>query len=542
MTFIIKGKKKHHSVKFNRRAMEERVVNKNSSSSLSHSSKVDQLLHGGDSLENQSQKPGFIVQESSSLKADVEAEVDEDIVYGSSRPITEEPFTQTSHLQDQTIEECLPFLSGTEAGLTYNPYGVPHLNRKKHIQFLHKQLQKLPSAYVAADASRPWMFYWALAGLSTLGQDISPYREKIIATCRPIQNVTGGFGGGNGQMSHLATTYANVLSIAMVGGQEALDIIDRKAMWKWLGSLKMSSGGFRMAVGGEEDIRGAYCALILITLLSLPIDLPRDASARSSNYTTFIDGLPEWISRCQTFEGGIGARPNIEAHGAYAFLALGCLCILGAPHITIPQYLDVPGFISWLSARQYAPEGGFSGRTNKLVDGCYSHWVGGCWPLLEACVEGPTLQTENGSFSFPTPVNLYSREGLIRYILCCCQDTGSRGGLRDKPSHRSDSYHTCYVLAGLSSAQHKWHFNTSAQKTESSGMLVSPYNGRPNDLLRQKRSAKVDASHCWGKIDFLWFANSSEEKSKISGKLMSKVNQLPHTEDWLVLLGSITVP
>ncbi|KAG4034023.1 hypothetical protein MFRU_003g00020 [Monilinia fructicola] len=507
MTFIIKGRKKHHSVKFNRRAMEEKVVNKNSSSSSSHSSKVDQLLHGGDSLKNQSQKPGLIsVQESSSSKADIEAEFDEDIVYGSSQPITEEPFvsmipdtfkeypplreplqTQTSRLQDKTIEECLPFLSGTEAGLTYNPYGVPHLNRKKHVQFLHKQLQKLPSAFVAADASRPWMFYWALAGLSTLGQDISSYREKIIATCRPIQNVTGGFGGGNGQMSHLATTYATVLSIAMVGGQEALDIIDRKAMWKWLGSLKMASGGFLMVVGGEEDIRGAYCALILITLLSLPIDLPQDASARSSNYTTFIDGLPEWISRCQTFEGGIGARPNIEAHGAYAFLALGCLCILGEPHITIPQYLDVPGFISWLSARQYAPEGGFSGRTNKLVDGCYSHWVGGCWPLLEACLEGPTLPTENGSSSFPTPVDLYSREGLIRYILCCCQDTGNRGGLRDKPSRPSDSYHTCYVLAGLSSAQHKWHFNTSAQKTESSGMLISPYQWTAKRRIETKQ-------------------------------------------------------
>lgn len=43
---------------------------------------------------------------------------------------------------------------------------------------------------------------------------------------------------------------------------------------------------------------GAYCALILITLLSLPLDLPQDAPARSSNYNTFIDGLPEWISRC----------------------------------------------------------------------------------------------------------------------------------------------------------------------------------------------------------------------------------------------------
>lgn len=28
--------------------------------------------------------------------------------------------------------------------------------------------------------------------------------------------------------------------------------------------------------------------------------------------------------------------------------------------------------------------GGFKGRTNKLVDGCYSWWVGGCFPLVDA--------------------------------------------------------------------------------------------------------------------------------------------------------------
>lgn len=93
------------------------------------------------------------------------------------------------------------------------------------------------------------------------------------------------------------------------------------------------------------------------------------------------------------------------------------------------RYLDVPLLISWLSSRQYAPEGGFAGRTNKLVDGCYSHWVGGCWPLLEAALNGPQ-EAEN-----PKRVvtgSLYNRQGLIRYILSCCQ--GKRGGLRDKPS------------------------------------------------------------------------------------------------------------
>ena len=82
--------------------------------------------------------------------------------------------------------------------------------------------------------------------------------------------------------------------------------------------------------------------------------------------------------------------------------------------------------ISWISARQHAPEGGFAGRTNKLIDGCYSHWVGGCWPLIEAALNVPEHAGESNSGS------LFSREGLIRYILSCCQQ--DTGGLRDKPS------------------------------------------------------------------------------------------------------------
>lgn len=100
------------------------------------------------------------------------------------------------------------------------------------------------------------------------------------------------------------------------------------------------------------------------------------------------------------------------------------------------RYLDVPRLVSWLSARQYAPEGGFSGRTNKLVDGCYSHWVGGCWPLIEASLgrpEGPAAETAD-HLSMQADESLFSRNGLIRYILCCGQDMSKRGGMRDKPS------------------------------------------------------------------------------------------------------------
>ncbi|KAI0421615.1 hypothetical protein EKO27_g814 [Xylaria grammica] len=359
-------------------------------------------------------------------------------LFTASPPVKDSLVTDTSISQDAVASSCRAFLAGAQEGIRVNRYGVPSLGRERHIRFLEKNLETLPAAFKAADASRPWIFYWCLNGLVLLGVDVSKYRDRLVATARSIQNESGGFGGGFGQQSHLATTYAMVLSLAIVGGEAAYRVVDRRAMWKWLCTLKEPDGGFRLTLGGEID---------------LPLDLPRDSPSHTPEQLDLFTGLADYVRRCQTFEGGISARPGAEAHGAYAFCALGCLAILDAPHRIFPRYLDMARLISWLSSRQYAPEGGLSGRTNKLVDGCYSHWVGGCWPLIEAAIHGPTIATsiENPSSGVD---DLYSREGLIRYILCCGQDQTKRGGMRDKPYQPSDAYHTCYVLNGLSSAQH----------------------------------------------------------------------------------------
>ncbi|KAF7558949.1 hypothetical protein G7046_g5219 [Stylonectria norvegica] len=381
-------------------------------------------------------------------------------IFTSAPPLRDAWETETSRLQDATLDECLPFLKGEHDAC--NAHGIPHLDRQRHANFLHKQLGKLPAAFMSADPSRPWFFYWCLAGLALLGEDVSVYRERLIETARPMQNAAGGFAGGFGQTSHLATTYAIVLSLALVGGEDAYDVVDRRAMWKWLCSLKQPDGGFQLALGGEEDVRGAYCAAVIISLLNLPLDLSPDSPACAAGHSGLFTGLAEYVRRCQTYEGGVSAKPGVEAHGAYAFCALGCLAILDSPHRSIPRYLDVPLLISWLSSRQYAPEGGFSGRTNKLVDGCYSHWVGGCWPLIEASLNGPEDSTAS-SGHHPHPAarsSLFSRDALIRYIMY------------------SDAYHTCYVLSGLSSAQHKWDLAAARAHEsilEGDAWTVKPY-------------------------------------------------------------------
>lgn len=88
--------------------------------------------------------------------------------------------TETSDLQEQTLEKCLPFLQGNQKSQRepFSRHGVPALGRDDHIGFLYDSLEEYPDDFVALDASRPWMCYWALAGLSLLGEDVSKFRQR----------------------------------------------------------------------------------------------------------------------------------------------------------------------------------------------------------------------------------------------------------------------------------------------------------------------------------------------------------------------------
>ncbi|KAF1991857.1 terpenoid cyclases/Protein prenyltransferase [Aulographum hederae CBS 113979] len=365
--------------------------------------------------------------------------------------------TESSVMQAATTRECLPYLSG-QKNFERNSYGVPKLRREGHVEFLQSWLGDLEPDFVSLDAGRPWIVYWSISGLGMLGYDMKQFKDGVVANVEQCQHPEGGIAGGFGHAAHLATTYATLLSLVSVGDESALDCVNRKTMWQWLGKMKQLDGGFTMCHGGEEDARGAFCAVIILSLLNLPLELPSDSPARVKGDETFLTGLPEWISRCQTYEGGISASPGTEAHGAYTFCALGALCVMGAPYEMINRYLDLDALVSWLTSRQYAPEGGLAGRANKLVDGCYSHWIGGCWALVEAAVRGPD---SDGLLGQPS---LWHREGLTRYILCCAQ--ADKGGLRDKPSKHPDGYHSCYNLAGLSAAQNVYIFDRSLIGTD----------------------------------------------------------------------------
>jgi prenyltransferase beta subunit len=92
------------------------------------------------------------------------------------------------------------------------------LLRSNHVSWIMKALspEGLGQNMSSLDASRPWMCYWTLHALTLLEQPIPDDTcsgiIKLLTLCR---NSDGGFGGGPGQISHLATTYAAVSALVI---------------------------------------------------------------------------------------------------------------------------------------------------------------------------------------------------------------------------------------------------------------------------------------------------------------------------------------
>ncbi|UYV66895.1 FNTB [Cordylochernes scorpioides] len=246
---------------------------------------------------------------------------------------------------------------------------------------------------------------------------------RRVAACIAVR---GGYGGGPQQDPHLAPTYAAVNALCILGTEEAFDSIDRKNLYKFLLQMKQPDGSFIMHKDGEADIRGLYCALSVASLTN--ILTPK-----------LYDNTEDWIMQCQTYEGGFGGSPECEAHGGYTFCAFAALNI-----IEKTQKINIKSLMRWLTSRQMSYEGGFNGRTNKLVDSCYSFWQGGSFPLLSR------LLLQRG-YQVPQ-LWLMDSEALQKYVIFFCQS--EYGGLCDKLQNSWDLYHTCYALSGLAVAQH----------------------------------------------------------------------------------------
>ena len=354
-----------------------------------------------------------------------------------------EPFSATLAEQAEVEADCLALLRAPLGG------APPALHRAEHEAYLLKALTDgLGASAAGLEASRAWLVYWAVHSLDLLQGDarsaavaarVPAAAELLVRSC---QHAGGGFGGGPGHAPHSASAYAAVLALVALGDAAALAAVDRAALHALFLSLRAPGGGFRVQPDGEADVRGAYTVLAVCDLLGILSPAVRAGSA-------------DFLLRCQTYEGGFGAEPGAEAHGGYTFCALAGLAILGDEALA---RVDAPALARWLARRQMPVEGGFSGRANKLVDGCYSFWQGACFAFMPGGAGGTGGGAAAGEVGGAAAGEvggddmLLDRVRLQEYILRCCQLP--EGGFRDKPGKSRDYYHTCYCLSGLSVAQH----------------------------------------------------------------------------------------
>ena len=395
------------------------------------------------------------------------------------------------------------------------------LLKEKHTAFVTRNIQFLPEGTQGLHCSRPWLVYWTLHAADLLGvlsrlygqvpqASIAQFlmmcwseddgvgdRESLEEGVAVPQYRCGGFGGGPGQVPHLATSYAAVSALAILSSPAAFDKIPREAIENWLVTLRSTfDGSFRMHTGGETDVRATYCAAVISTILALDMK------------HVFPPAAVEYVAACQTHEGGIGcdAIGGTEAHGGYTQCGVAAMLLLQQQG---EAQIDVTALRRWCSRRQMADAGGFNGRTNKLVDSCYSFWVGSSAVMTEmlaaqkkmvsgkrltirdialldyaqlidlsmmqvdtaelqaqqpwtaADIVAETASEEGWSDTTALPRDevredmggdhLFNQLALQHYVLQCCQNS-EKGGLMDKPNYPNDQYHTCYSLSGCSIA------------------------------------------------------------------------------------------
>ncbi|XP_015910439.1 protein farnesyltransferase subunit beta [Parasteatoda tepidariorum] len=330
---------------------------------------------------------------------------------------------------EESVEKCIQAFKNV---VEMNPKG-PFLERDAHLRFL-KQGLTVPSGMEVLDASRPWLCYWILHSIELLGEPIpSDIKSHIIEFLRACQHPNGGFGGGPGQDAHLAPTYAAVNALCILGETRAFEVIDRDKLVNFLFRMKQPDGSFIMHEGSESDIRGVYCALSVAMLTSVWC-------------SKLVKKTAQWVSRCQTYEGGFGGIPGMEAHGGYTFCGLASLMLLQEGNL-----VNIHSLLRWLVFKQMSYEGGFQGRTNKLVDSCYSFWQGGTFPIIHRLLNRTVPDNLSREFW------MFDQRALQEYLLICCQ--APHGGMIDKPERSRDFYHTCYSLSGLSISQHFYNSN-----------------------------------------------------------------------------------
>mgnify|MGYP000497373051 CR=1 FL=1 len=149
-----------------------------------------------------------------------------------------EMYLKNDEEEEGFVDDCArrtsPTTSSSTTKRTFN------LKRKKHVESCVRYVSEVQPTYVSVISSRTWIVYWLVHSLGVLGEldldeDLQTDVVEFLASC---QHESGGFGGGPGQLAHLAPTYAAMSALVTIGTKEAMAVADVGKLRAWLMRLK----------------------------------------------------------------------------------------------------------------------------------------------------------------------------------------------------------------------------------------------------------------------------------------------------------------
>ena len=344
----------------------------------------------------------------------------------------------------------------------------PNPNLRRYESFMYAAqafLKPLPGYFTSLEASRTWLFFWNTLTIKVLGGSLDEEcSQRLVHSLEKLQYNKNDMQGwlGNDYIPHLASTYAAVHAICHIGTPEAYHLINIQKLLTYFVAVKSDCGGFLMHIDGELDVRGTYCVLSCLDLLQV-----HKNPTYHDTMAVLLRHSLQFLANCQTHQGGFGSMPGLEAHGGYTHCAVMSLFILQKwsqeselISFEMANLINVKLLKKWCALR-VDWSGGLSGRSNKLVDVCYSYWVGSLLVLLNVFPTATPLDHLDSLSNLYPNVTIHDRLQLYVSMISASpiRDQASAnyiaqgGGFRDKPNKGADYYHTGYGLSGWSILQ-----------------------------------------------------------------------------------------
>ena len=289
--------------------------------------------------------------------------------------------------------------------------------RIQHISYISEKMKNV-RFYMNDELFETWSPFYQFLPLLVTGNktdiDIEDYKQKSIEFLKNHKNSVCGWSGYLVEDPSFIPLYGLTIFLGLLGTEEAYELVDRKAFYDYIMKCKNPDGSFSAYPGAETDLRSTFAALFIAWMFNI---ITPELS----------DKLVEFTVSCQNYDGGFGPLPNCEAHGGYTYSAIGILTILNRM-----DAVNLNKCARWIADRQMPFSGGFNGRTHKLVDTCYTWWIG-----------SPARTIANYLKIGP----FWNDKAMSEYILKCAQS--QYGGFRDRPPHKVDPFHTMWGCAGL---------------------------------------------------------------------------------------------